>query len=305
MTVCLAAFAADHKAIVCIADKGISYGDHIQWDSDGTKITTLNSKGTTILFSGGEEATARVLSRLVVRGEEIGDDVEATRTVCEQEYEAARDELIEAKFLRPNLLDRKEYLSAIKAESLNEHIHAIATRVDKFEMDCAFLVCGFDGKNQPFILDLEPPGICTNFFSTGFQAIGSGWDKAIARLLFSEHKRIDPVHRAVYDLFDAKANAELAAGVGYEWDVKVLYRGRLIFDFTDEPKKLFERVWSKYNRSPFDKREKDDLPSPPHDWRKALEEISKDMESVALAASKDKVKGWPKARLFKSALKKT
>jgi hypothetical protein len=33
MTVCLAAFAQNHQAIVCIADKGLSYGDHIQWDS--------------------------------------------------------------------------------------------------------------------------------------------------------------------------------------------------------------------------------------------------------------------------------
>jgi hypothetical protein len=302
MTVCLVAFADYPKAIVCVADKGISYGDHIQWDSDGTKIASISSKGTTILFSGGEEATARVLSRLVAREEEIGDEPEATAKICEEEYRGAMDELIEAKFLLPNLLSRKDYLSAIRSESINDHILSIAKMVKDFEMDCSFLLCGFDAKNQPFILDLEPPGIVTNFFSTGFHAIGSGWDKAVARLLFSEHKRTNPIHRAVYDLFDAKANAEMSAGVGYEWDVKVLHAGRIIFDFTDGPKKLIEKVWAKYNRSPFEKRCKDDLPAPRRDWLKVFQEISIDIESTAATAPKDKNKGWPKARSFKSSL---
>jgi hypothetical protein len=305
MTICLAAFAEYPKAIVCIADKGISYPDQTQWDSDGTKMTFINYKGTVVLFSGGEEATSRVLSRLVIRGEEIGDDLEKTRTICEQVYAAARDELIEAKILAPNLLSRSEYLSALKMPALNDHIYSIAKRIDEFEMDCAFLVCGFDQNNSPFILDLEPPGTATSFFTTGFHAIGSGWDKAISRLLFSEHKRTHPVHRAVYDLFDAKAGAEMSAFVGYEWDCKVLYAGRCIFNFTEEPKKLFERVWAKYNRSPFDRREKDDLLPPPHDWKQALEDISKDMATVAGSAPKDKNKAWPRARSFNASLKDT
>jgi len=303
MTVCLAAFAQEPNAIVCIADKGISYGDHIQWDSDGTKMANMNSKGTTLLFAGAEEDTARVLSRLVVRGEELGDDIAMTGALCEREYVAAMEELIEAKFLRPHLLSREQYIAAITANPLNDHLHLIAKRIDNFQMDCSFLVCGFDASNNPFILDLEPPGIATNFFTTGFHAIGSGWDKAVARLLFSEHKRTNPLHRAVYDLFDAKANAEMAAGVGYDWDVKVLYSRRCIFDFTEGPKKLIERVWAKFNRSPFDKRQKDDLPQPPSDWKKAMEDISADIEKVADVASKDKEKGWPKARSFKSDLK--
>jgi hypothetical protein len=305
MTICLAAFAQYPKAIVCIADKGISYPDQTQWDSDGTKIANLNSKGTTILFSGGEEATARVLSRLVAKGDEIGDDVDATIKVCEREYGLARDEVVEARFLRPNLLDRAEYISAIKANVLNDYIYSIAKQIDAFEMDCAFLVCGFDAKDQPFIINLEPPGIAINFFTTGFHAVGSGFDKPISRLLFSEHKRTHPVHRAVYDLFDAKAGAEMSAFVGYEWDAKVLYAGRCIFNFTDEPKKLFERVWAKYNRSPFEKRDKDDLKSPPTDWKQTFEFISTDMETTANTASKDKNKRWPNARSFSAYLKET
>jgi 20S proteasome alpha/beta subunit len=300
MTVCLAAFAEDYKAIVCVADKGISYGEHIQWDSDSTKIATLNDKGTTALFAGGEEATARVLSALVARGQEIGDDQEATRKICEQEYTTSMQELIEAKFLRPALLDHKEYLAALRQPSVNDYIYSIAKKIDQFEMDCAFLVCGFDAQNIGFLFELQPPGIATNFFTTGFQAIGSGWDKSVARLLFSEHKRTNPIHRVLYDLFDAKANAEMASGVGYEWDAQILVSGRFVFDLSEDPKKLVERVWAKFNRSPFDKRTKEDLPSPHSGWKHTLAAISKDTMEMAAKPPDGESKQWPKARHFRA-----
>jgi hypothetical protein len=303
MTVCLAAFAQDHKAIVCIADKGISYGEHIQWDSDNTKIALINDKGTTVLFAGGEEATARILSALVARGDELGDDREKTRKICEQEYLIAMNELIEATFLRPALLDRNEYLAALKQTSLNEHIYSIAKKIEKFEMDCAFLICGFDSRNSAYLYDLQPPGIATNFFTTGFQAIGSGWEKAVSRLLFAEHKRTHPIHRVLYDVFDAKANAEMASGVGYEWDATILVKGRCTFQLTEEPKKLIERVWAKFNRSPFDKRKKEDYPPPPTDWKEAFEELTKDTMEIAASRPTDRKKAWPLARHYHSLLR--
>jgi hypothetical protein len=300
MTVCLAALTENSRAICCIADKGISYGDHIQWDSDGTKMAQINTKGTTIMFSGAEDDTSRVLSRLIARGEEIGDDAEETRKICEGEYGLARDELIEIKLLNPNLLNRSEYLTALKGASLNSHILSIAKRIEAFEMNCAFLVCGFDKDHKPYILDLEPPGLATNFITTGFHAIFSGLYKAVARLLFSEHKRTDPAHRVIYDLFDAKANAEMAAGVGFEWDAEILYAGREIFRFTDEPKKMFEKIWAKFNRSPFDKRKKDDLPPPPHDWRAAVTDFSSQIETVSMVGM-----AWPKSRVITISVKKS
>ncbi|SRR6266581_6091585 len=303
MTVCLAAFAQNHQAIVCIADKGLSYGDHIQWDSDSTKIAHLNDKGTTVLFAGGEIATSRVLSALVARGDELGDDKRETRKICELEFSLAMNELIEAQYLRPALLDRAEYLAALKQPALNGHIHSIAQKIEKFEMDCSFLICGYDANNSAYLFELDAPGIATDFFTTGFQAIGSGWDKAISRLLFAEHKRTHQIHRVLYDVFDAKANAEMASGVGYEWDAKILVKGRCIFELTEEPKKLVEKVWAKFNRSPFEKRTKEDLPSPPANWKKAFEELSISTIAIASKPPTDKKEAWPKARHFHAVLK--
>ncbi len=96
----------------------------------------------------------------------------------------------------------------------------------------------------------------------------------VARLLFSDFKRTHSVQRILYDSFDAKATAEMAVGVGYEWDATVItaFGDETIARVPiDKPtKELIERAWAKHNRSPFEKREKDDIPNPPKDWKNVL-----------------------------------
>lgn len=76
---------------------------------------------------------------------------------------------------------------------------------------------------------------------------------------------------SIFDVFDAKVNAEMAVGVGYEWDSVVIMRN----GFHDVPKAikdLIEKAWGKYNRSPFEKYDpKEHEKGPPHDWKERLE----------------------------------
>ena len=275
MTVCIAALAADSKTIVCVADKALSYGDYFQWDSDSTKIIRLESRGMAILISGGEVGISKVLSALSAREEDLGESVSETTKICEMEYKKALDELVEAKFLAPRLITRAEYIHAISGPSINPYFKQIAEEIDKFDMDCTLLLCGFDKNREPFILDLSNPGIVSDMTRTGFQSIGSGWDKANSRLLFSEYKRSHSVEQVLYEVFDAKANAELEAHVGYEWDALVLIRPPISFcDIPKNIKELTEKVWAKANRSPFERyNRKEHLEPPPKDWRQRLKDL--------------------------------
>jgi hypothetical protein len=63
MTVCVAALAARSRALVCIADKSVAYGEKIQWDSDSTKLFHLKPSGAVVMFSGCERDITEVLSR--------------------------------------------------------------------------------------------------------------------------------------------------------------------------------------------------------------------------------------------------
>lgn len=271
MTVCAAALSENSNAIVCISDNGISYGDYIHWDSDSSKMFALKEKcGPVVMFAGSEEPTSRVLAALFVHENEIGENIRKTVEICEREYKQSVDELVEAKFLRPRLLTREQYVSATSGSEINPYIRNVAEQIDKFEMDCVLLVCGFDSEKKPFILEVGPPGIVTDMTVTGFHAIGSGWEKAVSRLLFDEFKRIHRLERTLYDCFDAKANAEMASGVGYAWDAAVITQAG-IKEVPATVKDLVEKVWAKSNRSPFEEyNKKEDMPLPPEDWQKRL-----------------------------------
>jgi len=272
MSVCVAAFSEAQRAIVCIADRALSYGGSIQWDSDSSKMLTLSPKGPLILFAGDETPTTKVLAGILSRTPDLGEGKTKAEvvTVCEAEYKEAMDELIEAQFLRPRLLTKQDYVTAITAPQMNPYIRTLAEDVKAFQLECQFLVCGFASNGLPYILSLDNPGIITDMTQTGFHAIGSGWEKAIARLLFSEFKRSYPLYRTAYDSFDAKAFSEMAVGVGFDWELRVITKDRIV-ELKEDAKELIEKVWTKFTRSPFEKRKKDDPLPPPRDWMKMLE----------------------------------
>jgi hypothetical protein len=165
-------------------------------------------------------------------------------------------------------------VKAISSGDMNPYIREIAEEIDRFTMDCSLLVCGFDDKKDPYILLVENPGIVVNMSTTGFHAIGSGWDKAVSRLLFSGFRRKHPLHRTLYDCFDAKANAEMAYGVGYSWDGAIVTPTGTK-DVPGKIKLLIERVWSQHTRSPFEKyNKKEDGPLPPKQWKEQMEDFT-------------------------------
>jgi 20S proteasome alpha/beta subunit len=274
MTVCIAALAQESKAIVCVADTAISYGDSIQWDSDSSKIFELNPSGTLVLFAGGEEATSRVLGKVISRADEIGKDIAETKKILEDEYKEAVEELVAAKFITPRLMTKADYIKATSLPEINSYIRGIASEVQNYVADCALIVCGFDDKNRPFILTVDAPGVVSDMTTTGFHSIGSGWEKSISKMLFSEHKKAHLLGRAMYDIFDAKAFAEMAVGVGFNWDTWVITSDRKSHKVPDKIDLLVEHLYGEHERSPFDKPEKDDEPLPKN-WRSQLDKYCK------------------------------
>ena len=222
MTICTAALAGYGRVIVCIADKAVSYGDHIQWDADSSKITTLDNHKSQILMAGSESPISRVLRKLAPLRDEFSGDRDALMSILEDKFKEAFSEEQEATLLHPQMMTREDYLKAVSGGTINRYMESLAIDVRNFGFDCALLVCGFDKQQSPYIILLEPPGKAVDCTNTGFAAIGSGAEKAISELLYTEYARSHGVARTLYDCFDAKLFAEMAPGVGYEWEMRLI-----------------------------------------------------------------------------------
>jgi len=274
VTVCIAALAADSKTIVCIADKALSYGDQIQWDADSSKITTLDNNKSLILMAGSEGPTNRLLRKLnPLTKEWSGNRIELMQ-LLEQKFKEAMEEEQEIILLRPQMMTRSEYLNAISGNEINRYMEELARQMREFIFDSALLMCGFDTDNQPYIILLDHPGRAIDCSNTGFSAIGTGAEKATSCLLFNEYARSHGVARSLYDCYDAKIFAEMAPGVGYEWEMRLITAAGAV-PLHDQAKPLLDQVWVKYCRSPFEKRKKGDAPNPPKDWELKLRRFVK------------------------------
>jgi hypothetical protein len=273
VTVCIAALAANSQAVVCVADKALSYGSYIQWDSDSSKMLRINPSGSLIMFSGSDPSLSEILSRLIADADKFTQNKISTKSLIETHSKETIDFLIDRHFLVPRQLTRQEYITAASGQQINSYIKEIAGEIDNWSFDASLIFCGID-QNIPFILHMHKQAIASDVTGTGFQAIGAGWEQATARLLFSDHTRDHPIDRVLYDVFDAKANAELAPSVGYEWDAWILVHSG-IYEVPKQVKELIESVWSKYQRSPFEKYDsKIHTKGPKADWRRDLSDYA-------------------------------
>ena len=148
-------------------------------------------------------------------------------------------------------MNKAAYLAAITAPQVNDLLRSVADEIKLFDMACDLLVCGFDEDTLPVILDVQSPGVVNDMTLTvGFQAIGSGWEKASARLLLSEHKRTHSIERVLYDCFEARVFAEMTPGVGYEWDATVIAGGQCT-PVPERIKAIIEQVLDLQHSVPF------------------------------------------------------
>jgi hypothetical protein len=64
MTICIAALSAKGACIICLADKALSYGDDVSWDSDSAKIIPLGQNEAVALTAGSDRYITRLLGKI-------------------------------------------------------------------------------------------------------------------------------------------------------------------------------------------------------------------------------------------------
>ena len=300
MTICIAAMAAKSKAIVCIADRAVTYssstgGVNSQSDGGVQKIIDLASTGWVALVAGNLPFAQRVTDRMIAA---IGTERSLSRLQMQKcatkAYQDCLEDEVTDQVLTPNLLTRDDLLRrpAAMLPLDPQYVMEIARMIAEVRVDCALIVCGFDLQG-PHIFRVKDGGGVEPCDLEGYAVIGGGEDASRGRIIWSETDRSEDLESVMYDVFDAKVAAEIIQGVGYTWDWKILVGGKRPQSVPDKISDVIDRLWISTNRSPYaEKLGKREMP--PSDWKKRLSDFA--AKALATAPPKRSASRQPKAQ---------
>jgi hypothetical protein len=277
MTICISAMAAKSKAIVCIADRAVTYspttgGPASQSDSGAKKIIDLASTGWVALVAGDLAFAQKVTERI---GVDLGSDRNPSRSdmqkFARKAYQDCLQETVIDQVLTPNLLTVEDYTkrSSSQLPLDTKYTLEIARMIAEVHVDCALIICGFDS-NGAHIFKVTDGGAVVPCDLEGYAIVGGGEDASRGRIIWAEIERSDSLGSVMYDVFDAKVAAEIVQSVGYVWDWKILVAGKKPQSVPAKIDHLVDILWISSNRSPYasklGKRE-----TPRKGWKKELE----------------------------------
>jgi hypothetical protein len=247
MTVCIAAIAAQSRAIVCIADRALTFAGataSAQTDSGVTKIVDIPNTNWCAMFSSEDLAFPERVLGIITR--EIGKKKrsEINRAVMEAAVKAA-----------------------FYAQEMADHRN-----------NCCMIFCGFDSAGPHIFSCSTPAGQVNPCDWQGFQVMGEGEETGRNHLIWSEFDKGDELESVLYDVFNAKCATEVLQGVGYAWDWRIIVAGSKPKSMPKRIDNLIDRAWMTINRSPFS----DKLPRKqraPSNWKKRLERFCTDLLS--------------------------
>jgi len=289
MTVCIAAIAAKSKAVVCIADRALTYkgyGVDTETDSGVTKIIDLPENWCAMFSCDSLTFPKNVLDRIVRR---IGADpvTRASMEILAKEaYEYWWWQEIEDQVLKPILLTRADF--AARSQNVqpldSKLVMKLAEEMSEYKQNCSMIFCGFDG-DVPQLFLMNTPCQLDPFDWEGFAVIGGGLESARNQMIWNEYEKDDPLESTLWDVFSSKVATEVIQGVGYAWDWRVLVAGKKPAPLPKKIDELIDEAWIEHNHSPFGRKlTKSELP--PDNWKETLKGFADEL----LGLSKPKPK---------------
>lgn len=289
MTVCLAAIA--EGAIVLMSDRLVTRPGSIESEEERPKRIELIG-GWHALYAGDTDLAKELVRRTNTRLAAISGRIIAAADVTASARSAYEEvwlrHLEESVLIRrgitlamwqrgPSRILPAEVIQDIQRDFRDESIVG-----DGFDV----ILCGFDEDAHPriFIVNEDGP---RDRSEDDFAAVGIGQEVATVRLVWWHEREPQPLSRTLYHVFDAKAEAEINAGVGYEIDAWVL-RGGQLADVPQEIISLMDVVYDDATKSPFTDertghvRRTRGLPSWRDRWRAELDRFATELDAYSV-----------------------
>jgi 20S proteasome alpha/beta subunit len=223
MTVVIGAICNSGTSIVVAADKMLTYGNlNMQVETAVRKIVAVNDRSV-VLFSGGVSDGEEVIKRTKQAiSQQPLPPIVVVAGAAAQNYQELKNEKAETSILKPYLGVTYAGFGPLLAQSQgSQGIQNVLGMLMQHSLSLDLLVGGFDDLGAHLFV-VNNPGLLSTFDTVGYAAAGSGGMHATLRLsLGGQHTNMS-LPETLHSVYEAKAAAEVAPGVGKLTDMAVL-----------------------------------------------------------------------------------
>ncbi len=222
MTICLATICDKNSKVIVASDKMITVGGLSQeFEHETPKMNTITK--TCMAVSAGNALKPNELFRFVRTDLEKRDNLSIFEIVqsVKMGFLELRKKTIEEEFFKIRGLTINEFYKQIGANIHPQIAMILDDKVQNYDMELEFLVCGVDDEGG-HIFHINDPGTSNCFNSLGFCAIGSGTPHSLSTFISNNFNENLPLNEALYITYEAKRRAEKAPGVGVKTDMWII-----------------------------------------------------------------------------------
>lgn len=216
MTICIAAICQDEnnkEVIVFATDHMISHPLG-QFDMAVDKYKEIN-RNTVAMLSGNP-----LFFDGIIKNCEECNNFNAIAEKVQQNMIDMKTGMIQKQILDIYHIDFTYISENLNTQHQNQFIHTVFDTISKFNLETSILLAGFK-EDSAQIIEINETSM-DNTKDISFDAIGSGAVQAWNTMLFQGHSKTESLPTAIYNVYKAKRNAEVARGVGKETDIAVL-----------------------------------------------------------------------------------
>ncbi len=241
LTIIQASICNKKKAIILIADRLVTAYDTYEAEAKSEKIYRIGSYG--IGFAG------TLLDMICVK-DKIEENnlfepfIDSIIDIYKEENKKREENLI----LNYTFLSKKEFKEYIlhdQGKIPEEIINWIYGNLEETRLDCSALVIGFNSKNEPQIIQIDPLGEKYNRSEIFHDTIGSGDLFSDVFFDVGEYNPDCSLEQGLLFVYRAKRTAEAHTGVGKHTDVLIIRQNKeplLILNDSKEMKE-FEKIY--------------------------------------------------------------
>ncbi len=219
MTVCIAAICENGKSAVVAADRLRSWVDYgFQLDLEERKVRFLTDQ-IAFLFTGDGSTAREITARI-----RPSDKRESVEVIADLAQKACAD--ITLQQIKRNVRF-DQTLAALRIKKDNDEretrtkfLDLVMNKIQAHETGFLAIVAGVDSEGARLFLVNDKIRASTN--DSGFMAIGSGDQHAMASLIRRPHTKSASLQQTVYNVYEAKRSAEISWAVGPSTDIAII-----------------------------------------------------------------------------------